>query len=142
MTDTERALDSFFSQIVRQMLIVFLVIGALGVGIGYLVQGMPGLYGALMGLGVTAFFMGTSAFIMQATRRMSVSAAQGVFVGAWIGKIVVVFIVILLVRDRDFYDPVVFFIVMAVSIIAATVIEGRAFLKVRMPTIDTSQRGM
>lgn len=140
MSETERALESVFAQIVRQMLFAFLIIGALGLGIGYLVSDIPGLYGALMGLGVTAFFMGTTAIIGLLTAKASIQVAQAAFVGAWVLKIVVVLVLIWLVKDRDFYDAKVFFVVVAVSIMAATAIEMRAVMQSRVPTIDTSQR--
>lgn len=140
MSETDRALESVFAQIVRQMVIVFVIIGVLGLGIGYLVAGMPGFYGALMGLGITAFFMGTSAVIGLLTAKSSIQIAQAAFIGAWIAKMVIVLVVIWLVKDQVFYDPKVFFVVIAASIIAASVIEMRAVMQSRVPTIDTSQR--
>ena len=140
MTETERALESLFAKIVRQMVVTFAIIGVFGLGIGYLVAGKEGLFGALMGLGVTAFFMGTSAVVMLATTRAPIYIAQAAFIGAWIVKMILVLVLIALVRDREFYHPGVFFVVLAVSIIAATAIEMRAGMQARVPTIEPSGR--
>lgn len=138
MSETERALETLFAQIVRQMVVTFAVIGVLGLGIGYLAAGKEGLIGALMGLGVTVFFMGTSAVVMLATAKAPIYIAQAAFVGAWIVKMFLVLVLIAVVRDQVYYHPGVFFVVLAVSIIAATVIEMRAVMRARVPTIEPS----
>lgn len=138
MSTTERALETLFAQIVRHMVIAFAVIAVLGCGIGYLVAGFHGLYGALLGLGITAFFMGTSALVMLLTAKAPIYIAQAAFIGAWILKMVIVLAVIFVVRGQGFYDPRVFFVVLAVSIVTATVIEMRAVIQSRVPTIEPS----
>jgi len=136
---TRTGMTAMFHRILRQLGAVFaalLVLGAVG---GYLADGMRGVIGAAMGLAVAAFFSGTTVVVMLLTAHRPLQVAQAAFVGTWIVKVILLFVVLLLVKDKDFYSPLWFFATLALALIATTAVEMRAAMTARVPTVNTGE---
>lgn len=131
---------SAFASVLRGLTV--LVVGTILVGslIGILVAGMPGLWGALLGAGVAAFFSLTTAVIMVRTADRPMHVMNAWIVGAWILKMGGLFALLLALRGRTFYEPRVFFVVLVVAIFGATALEMVQLQRARIPAIDLSQR--
>ena len=54
------AADAVFRRALRDMLVLLAALAVLGVGIGALVAGRPGAWGALIGVGLALVFSGTT----------------------------------------------------------------------------------
>lgn len=132
-------LRAMFTTVLRRLLVLTAVLGVGGAGVGYLAAGMPGLWGGLMGTGIVAFFMLTTAVVMRLTADRPLHVASAAFIGSWLLKIVIVFAVLVAVRDRDFYDPLVFFITFTLAILGSLMIEMSAGLQARVSYVDPSQ---
>jgi len=125
-----------FRTVMRQLAVLLAVLGVGGSVIGYLAVGTPGLWGALLGTALVAFFMLTTALVMLATADKPLHVASAAFIGSWLAKVVIVFVVLLLLRDRDFYHPLVFFVTLSLAILGSIAIEMSAALKARVPNVD------
>lgn len=137
---TDSPLRAMFSTVLRQLLVLTAVLGVGGAVVGYLAAGTPGLWGALLGTGIVAFFMLTTAVVMRLTADRPLHVANAAFIGSWLVKVVVVFAVLLFVRDRDFYHPLVFFVTLTLAILGSLAIEMRAALQARVPHVDPGQQ--
>ncbi len=138
MTTPSSPLRTMFSTVLRRMAVLLAVLGVGGSIVGYLAVGTPGLWGALLGTGMVAFFALTTAVVMLVTADRPLHLASAALVGSWLVKVVVVFVVLLIVRDQDFYDPVVFFVTLTLAILGSVAIEMSAALKARVPHVDPS----
>lgn len=140
MTETSRATRNMYEVILRQLIVLVAVLVVGGAVVGHLLAGAPGVWGALMGAGIAALFtVGTVVTMMlTADRPVHVMSAAGV--GGWIIKMFLLFVVLVLVKDRDFYDPQVFFVVLALAVLGSLVIEMRALLRARIPTVEPAPR--
>jgi hypothetical protein len=76
--------------------------------------------------------------MLTADKPLPLATAAGV--GGWMVKMVVLFVILLLVRGRDFYSPGVFFLVLVLAIVGSLGIEMAAVLRSRVPTVDLSGR--
>ncbi|MEE6280647.1 hypothetical protein [Georgenia sunbinii] len=132
-------LRAMFTTVLRHLVVLLVVLGVGGGLVGYLSAGMPGLWGGLMGTGIVAFFALTTTVVMRLTADRPLHVASAAFVGSWLLKIIIVFVVLVVVRDRDFYDPLVFFITLALAIMGSLAIEMSAALHARVPHVDPSQ---
>lgn len=137
---TDSPLRDMFRTVLRQMALLLAVLGVAGCLVGYLVAGMPGLWGGVMGTAIVAFFTLTTAVVMLVTADRPQYLASAALVVSWLAKVVVVFVVLLLVRDLDFYDPLVFFVTLTLAILGSLGIEMSAALKARVPYVDPDQR--
>ena len=138
--ETGRATRNMYALILRRLGILVAGLAVLGSVIGYLVAGTPGVWGALMGAAVAALFMVGTVVTMMLTADKPLPVATAAGVGGWIVKMVVLFVVLLLVRGRDFYSPGVFFVVLVLAILGSLGIEMAAVLRARVPTVDLSGR--
>ncbi len=133
-------LRAMFSTVLRQMTLLLVALGVGSCVIGYLVAGSEGLWGGVLGTALVAFFMLTTAAVMLATADKPLHVASAAFIGSWLVKIIVVFVVLLVLQDRDFYHPLVFFLTLTVAILGSVAIEMSAALKARVPNVDPGLR--
>ncbi|MPV38123.1 hypothetical protein [Georgenia subflava] len=136
MNETTRATRNMYEVILRQLIVLVAVLAAGGSVVGYLVAGLPGVWGALMGAAIAALFTLGTVITMMRTADRPVHVMSAAMVGGWIVKMILLFAVLLIVRDRDFYSPGVFFVVLALAILGSLAIEFRAILTARIPTVE------
>lgn len=120
------------------------VAGALAVAgaiIGYLVGAGAGLASALTGVLVAAVFLGiTAGSILVANRwfgdPLYVPIFFGIVLGGWILKLVLFIVALVVLRDQPWVDPVVFFVALVVSVIAALAVDVVVLLRLRVPAVS------
>lgn len=135
------AADAVFRRALRDMLVLLAVLTVLGVGIGALVAGAAGVWGALIGVGLALVFSGTTVVSMLRTGRATPQAMAGIVMGAWLGKVVVVIVVLAVLRDLDFYDRRVLALVLLVGVLGSALLDYRAVARGRIPYVEPADRG-
>ena len=127
-----------FRTALRDMLLLLAVLGVLGVVVGALVAGLPGVWGALLGLGVTVVFSGTTVVSMLATAHASPATTGSIIMGAWLLKMIVVIALLAVLRDLDFYHRVVFAVVLLIGVLGSALLDYRAVRRGRVPYTNPS----
>lgn len=117
------------------------VIAVLAGVIGWLVAGTPGVLGALLGAGLSAVFLGMTAFsILIAVRLTSGDLGNPVFIGivlgAWFAKLLVFLLLGVWLRAQTWLDPLVFFVTVIVAVIGSLVVDVLAFQRSRVPYVS------
>ncbi len=116
-----------------------LLVGALlvlGVAVGALVSGVPGVWGALVGAALAAFFCATTIWSMMRSVGSSPAAMAGLVMGTWIAKVIVLVVVLALLRGADFYDRLVLFVVLALGAVGSALLDYRAVKGGRVPYVQ------
>lgn len=113
-------------------------LAVIGAVVGYAVAGAPGLWSALVGVLVAALFLGiTGASILIANRwygdALYVGFFFGIVLGGWLLKFVLFIVILVVLRDQPWVEPVVFFVALVASVIASLVIDVVVMLKMRIP---------
>ncbi len=132
-TATERAV---LRTALRDTLVLVGALLVLGVGIGALVAGTAGVWGALVGAGLAAFFCATTIWSMMRTVGSSPTRMAAFVMGAWIAKVIVLIVVLALIQDAGFYDPYVLLVVLALGAIGSALLDYRAVKDGRMPYVQ------
>lgn len=132
------AADAVFRTALRDTLLLLAALTVLGVGIGWLVAGLPGVWGALIGVGLALVFSGTTVVSMLATSHSSPQKMAAVVMGAWLGKVIVVIVVLALIRDLDFYSKPVLAAVLAAGVLGSAYLDYRAVSRGRVPYVEPS----
>ncbi len=122
----------------RDIGLFLLVLAALGIGVGALVSGLAGVWGALLGVAVAAFFSATTVFVMLRTVHSTPTTTAAAVMGSWLGKMIVLIVVLALLRGHDFYDRWVFAAVLLVGAIGSALLDYRAVSRGRMPYVDAN----
>jgi len=115
-------------------------IAIVGSIIGYLVAGTPGLVSALIGAGLTALFMGFTALSIVIASKVTKDEPSstlffGIVLGMWLLKFVVFIVILVLLRDAPFINPLVMFFAILAAVIGSLVVDVVAFLRSRVPYV-------
>ena len=130
------ASEAVFRQALRDMLLLLGVLTVVGVVVGYLVDGAAGVWGALIGVFVALIFSGTTVISVWRTSGSSPTTMLAVLMGAWLGKIIVVIVVLASIRHLDFYNPQVLAVVLMVGVIGSAILDARAVQRGRITYFD------
>jgi hypothetical protein len=120
--------------------ILTVAIAVIGSIVGYLVAGDSGLVSALIGAGLTALFMGfTSLSILLAARVTKGEASStlffGIVLGVWLLKFVVFIVILVLLRNQPFIDPIVMFVSIVAAVIGSVAVDVIAYVGARVPYV-------
>lgn len=138
---TPDALDSpeakaVFRTALRDMVVLVAGVAVLGSGIGYLVAGLPGIWGALIGAGIALLFTGATTLSMLWTSPTAPGRMMAIIMGTWLGKVLVVIVLLAVLRGMDFYDRYVLAAVVAVAVIGSALVDYRAVSRGRVPYVS------
>ena len=120
--------------------ILTVAIALIGSVVGYLVAGGPGLVSALIGAGLTALFMGFTALSILLAARVTKGEASstlffGIVLGVWLLKFVVFIVILVLLRDQPFIEPLVMFFAILAAVIGSLVVDVIAYVGARVPYV-------
>ncbi len=130
-----------FRTALRDMLVLLAVLLVLGVGLGYLLAGPPGVWGALIGVGLALLFSGTTVVSMLLTARAPATTMAAVVMGAWLGKVIVLIAVLAVLRGEDFYHRGVLAAVLFAGVIGSALLDLRAVQGGRVPYVVPAPDG-
>jgi hypothetical protein len=103
---------------------------------GSIVAGWAGFWGALIGSAIGGFFILTTAALVLFSAKLD-SGIQGmVMLASWIGKILVVMIVVAILHQFDFYSPGTLFLTVVGALLIVLGAETYGLLRQRVPVID------
>jgi len=133
---TGSAADAVFRVALRGMLVLLGALAILGVGIGALAAGGPGVWGALIGVALALVFSGTTVVSMLVTSGVSMQRFAAVVMGAWLGKVLVLIIVLAILQGMDFYSRPVLGIVLMAGVVGSALLDYRAVTRGRVPYVE------
>lgn len=97
-----------------------LAVGIVGTVIGAVVAGTPGLIAGVMATVVVLLFFGLGQLAVQKVLANNPALGLNAALGVYLGQILVLFLILLLLRDATFFDPKVFAAVVAVCALVWT----------------------
>ncbi|GAA2244110.1 hypothetical protein GCM10010401_16600 [Rarobacter faecitabidus] len=117
--------------------VVFAVIVIVASPIGWIVDRGQGLWAVVLGVAIAIFFSLTTVVSMIVAARRQPAAMAGIILGAWLGKMIMLFAILLALKDADFYNRPVFAIVLCLAVICAAIIDAIAVQKSRIPLLGS-----
>lgn len=116
-------------------LVALLIVSLMGWGA---VSGVPGLWAALMGVGIGGGFVLLTAISVLVTSNSTPTATMAVVLGGWLIKMVVIGLILLALRDATFYDSTAFGVTTIAALVVALGAEAMGVLSVRTAYIQQS----
>ena len=107
-----------------------------GGGLGYALAGTDGLWSALVGVALAVVFAGITAASMLIAIRFRLAAFFGIVMGAWLLKLVIFVVLLVLVKDQPFVNDVVLFLALVVSIIGTLAIDALVVVRGRLGNVS------
>ena len=120
------------------------VIAVVGGILGFVFAGTEGLVSALLGTLIAVVFMGiTAASILLANRfagsDLFVGAFFGIVLGGWLLKFILFIVLVVLLRDAEWLDPVVLFLAIVAGVIGSLVVDVLVVARSRLPYASDTQ---
>nr|WP_221333331.1 hypothetical protein [Nocardia transvalensis] len=115
-------------------LIALVVLSAV---VGSIAAGLPGLWGALIGSAIGGFFILTTAALVLFSAKLD-SGVQGmVMLASWVGKLLIVMVVVAVLKQFDFYSPMTLFLTVVGALLIVLGAETYGLLRQRVPVVET-----
>jgi hypothetical protein len=127
---------SIFTKILTYTGLLALAIAVVGGGLGYASAGTDGLWSALVGVALAVLFAGITAASMLVAIRFRLAAFFGIVMGAWLLKLVIFVVLLVLVKDQPFVDDVVLFLALVVSIVGTLAIDALVVVRGRLGNVS------
>ena len=108
--------------------------------VGYAVAGGPGVWGALIGMGLAVGFFAITVGVALGTAALDVTALGAAVLGSWLFKMVLLIIVLALLRDADFYSRPVLFVTLLLGTVGALVLEAVVVTRTQVPYTERDSR--
>lgn len=134
-------LRPIFRAALRDMLLLVGSLAVLGTVVGGVVAHGPGVWGALLGVGVALLFSGTTVVTMLLTAESTPTTMAAVVMGAWLGKMALLVVLLTVLGDRTFYSSAVFAVVLLVGAIGSAVLDYLAVRRARVPYVEPTPGG-
>jgi hypothetical protein len=127
---------SIFTKVLTYTGFLALAIAVVGGGLGYALAGTDGLWSALVGVALAVVFAGITAASMLIAIRFRLAAFFGIVMGAWLLKLVIFVVLLVLVKDQPFVNDVVLFLALVVSIIGTLAIDALVVVRGRLGNVS------
>jgi hypothetical protein len=117
---------------------LLLLAGLLVVGLpaGALVDGWRGVWATLLGVALALVFSGTTVVSVLRTTDATPIRMVSMVLGAWIVKMLVVFVALAVLSRFGFYNRFVLGVVLLAGVIGSALLDCRAVTSARMPYVD------
>ena len=124
-----------FASALRATLIMLVALTVLGIGVGALVAGASGVWAALLGVGITLIFSGTTIASMVYTAEKSPNTTMAVLLGGWIAKMAVLIVILAVLGQMDFYHHLIFAVVVLVGVVGSAALDMLSVIRGRQPYV-------
>lgn len=84
---------------------------------------LPGIWGVLIGAAIGGGFVILTALSVLITSNTDAATTGAIVLGSWLLKIVVLIIVLVVIRDMQFYDSVALFVTVILALIVVLAME-------------------
>jgi len=120
---------------------VALAIAVVGGIAGYLVAGGSGILSALLGTVMSVAFMGITAGSILLANKVAGSQAAiggffGIIMGGWLLKFVVFMVLLVVLQDRAWIEPMVLFLCIIAGVIGSLVVDAIVVMKSRLSYVS------
>ncbi|MCL2092383.1 MAG: hypothetical protein FWH11_14480 [Micrococcales bacterium] len=132
---TPDAAQDAFRRALRFLLWLVGGLAVVGGVAGLLVDGWTGVASAAVGVVLTLFFSGTTVVSVQRTAGKDPAQMVMVIMGAWVVKMLVVFVVLAVLSRMGWVQPMVLGLVLAVGVVGSALLDYRAVAGARMPYV-------
>ncbi|MBZ2196313.1 hypothetical protein [Occultella gossypii] len=132
---TAAVLD-LIKKVLRRLLLAGAAIAVVGAVVGLLAAGLPGLWGALVAVAIGVLFTATTVAALYLVAGRGPELLQVVLLGGWIVKMGLLALVLLWLREQDFYSLPVFLVTLFVQVIASLVVELYTVVTAKIPYVS------
>lgn len=146
MSQSPTGNTTIIQRAVRYGTILTIAVIVIGSIVGYLLDGVHGLVSALLGAGVTAFFMGLTAASFLVASRVAklpegIAVYYGIILGTFLVKFVIFLVLVIWLRGQHWLNPTIFGFTTIAAVLGTLIVDMLALGRGRVPYIDAPLPG-
>lgn len=122
--------------VLRASALIALVAIPVSAGIGFLIDGSAGLWGALLGLAMPLLFFSITAVVAVATARLRPDALGVAVLASWLLKIIVLIAFLAIISGQDFYNKGILFGFLLLGTIGYLVMEAAIVTRTKVLYVE------
>ena len=115
--------------------ITLIVLTVISLAIWGGLRDLPGIWGVLIGAAIGGRFVILTALSVLITSNTDAATTGAIVLGSWLLKIVVLIIVLVMIRDMQFYDTVALFVTVILALVVVLTMEVWAVMTSRVTYI-------
>ncbi|WP_159809291.1 hypothetical protein [Cellulomonas citrea] len=123
----------------RSTLLLLVVLAVVGVAVGALVAGMPGVWAAGIGVAMALVFSATTTVALLRTVTSPPPVMAAWVMGTWLVKVLLVVVVLGVLRGYDFYSRPVLAAVLGLGVVGSALLDYRAVTRGRVPYVEPAR---
>lgn len=104
--------------------------------LGYLFGGAAGAWGAVIGMSLAVAFFGITVGVALFTARMDPTKLGIWVLGSWLLKMVLLIVVLVLLREQDFYSKPALFVALLVGTVGSLLLEAKVVTSTKVPYLE------
>lgn len=104
--------------------------------LGYLVDGLSGLLGAVIGMAIPVVFFSITVVVALVTSRTRVELLGAAVLGSWLIKLVFLIGVLVFLRDATWYNRTILFVSMLIGSAGYLVLEAIVVTRSKVPYVE------
>lgn len=104
--------------------------------LGWLVAGVPGAWGAALGIAIAVGFLLVTVATALATAGWGVSVLGFAVLGSWLVKVLLLMGVLAVLRDLEFYSRPVLLVSLLVGAVGTLLVEAVVATRTRVPYVE------
>ena len=116
--------------------LALLVITVVSLAVWGGISGLPGIWGVLVGAAIGGGFVLFTALSVLLTANTTPANTMAVVLGGWLLKVIVLVMVLLVIRDMDFYDTMALFVTVMLALFATLGTEVWAVVTSRVTYVS------
>ncbi|MCG7460019.1 hypothetical protein [Corynebacterium tuberculostearicum] len=116
--------------------LALLVITVVSLAVWGGIRGLPGIWGVLVGAAIGGGFVLFTALSVLLTANTTPANTMAVVLGGWLLKVIVLVMVLLVIRDMDFYDTMALFVTVMLALFATLGTEVWAVVTSRVTYVS------
>lgn len=128
--------QTVFIKVLKLGSMLIAAIAVLGSGIGFLVAGLPGLFGALAGATIALIFVSLTALSVLVGSKLSLGGFYGVVLGGWLLKLVLFVLAISVLKSVEGLNGVSVFATLVASVLGSLVVDAMVVTKSKIPAVS------
>lgn len=125
-----------FSGAIKLNLLLALVVGGLGSLIGFFIYEMPGVYSALIGSGVSAFFGVLTILSIRLGSKLGLNGFYALVLGGWLIKVLLFALLLGFLQSATFISGPMFFFAVVTSVLGGLAIDSFLVLSAKIPAVE------
>lgn len=115
------------------------VLTVLALLIAGIVSGMAGLWGALLGAAIGGGFILTTVVAVLWGAKLPPTMAGAVMLGSWVGKLLILLVVVLVLNQFEFFDRVALFLTVVGALIIVLGAETYGVVRQKVPYVTVQE---